>query len=575
MTRRVLLLHPPATKAGEPPPGTAVLLAHLRRHGVEAHAVDANLGAYLHLLSEGRPLAAAVALPDAAAPAPGGAATPPPGHGGAPVDGAGAAPRRRAPLADLLRAASKSGKALATLRSERALESQPRYTAAVRSLNLALSAHGVAAGERLTLGDYNHGFLDPYVPDHLDRLARGEEETLFAPYFREVVLPEAAAFRPDVVGFTVTYRNQLLPAFELAGLVRRALPGATLVAGGGMVTSLRPDLAPAGTAPYPFDRVVFGPGEAALLALARGEGDDGPALASDPSAIEFEPDYSFRPPADYLSPVPVLPVASSRGCYWHRCLFCPEAVTPTHPYREYPPAEFPDLLLSLAERYGARHFHVADNAVPPRTLKALAERAEDLASAGIRWHGFARFEPLLADPALCARLAKGGCASLHLGLESGSPAVLEKLRKGTDLAVAERILHALRGAGAWPYVYVLLGTPGETEADGERTLAFLERNADAIGWLNLSIFNLPRESVFASDPEAHGIRLRPDRGDELRLYKAFDPESGWGRDGARRFLQKRILGSPALRAIARRTPPLFTSNHAFLFPPGPGREGEP
>jgi radical SAM superfamily enzyme YgiQ (UPF0313 family) len=441
----------------------------------------------------------------------------------------------------------------------------------VRTLNLALSAcSGPSGTERVTLGDYNHGTLDPYVPAHLDRVARGDESTLFAPYFRDEVLPEVLAFRPDVVAFTVTYRNQLLPAFELAGMVRRALPGATLVAGGGMVTSLRPDLLPPGTAPPPFDRVVFGPGEAPLLALAAGEGDGGTALLSDPSSIEFVPDYSFRPVAEYLSPVPVLPVTSSRGCYWHRCLFCPEAVSPTHPYREYPPDAFPDLLLSLAGRYGARHFHLADNAIPPRTLRALADRSGDLRAAGIRWHGFARFEPLLGDPALCARLAEGGCVSLHLGLESGSPAVLEKLRKGTDLAVAEAILRALRGAGVWPYVYVLLGTPGETEGDGERTLAFLERNARAIGWLNLAIFNLPRDSVFAADPEAHGIRLRPDRGDELRLYKAFDPDEGWGRGEARRFLQKRILGSPSLRAIAKRTPPLFTSNHAFLFPPGGG-----
>ena len=32
-----------------------------------------------------------------------------------------------------------------------------------------------------------------------------------------------------------------------------------------------------------------------------------------------------------------------------------------------------------------------------------------------------------------------------------------------------------------------------------------------------------------------------------------------------RFLQKRILGDPAIRAIAARTPPWFGDSHAFFF----------
>jgi hypothetical protein len=42
-------------------------------------------------------------------------------------------------------------------------------------------------------------------------------------------------------------------------------------------------------------------------------------------------------------------------------------------------------------------------------------------------------------------------------------------------------------------------------------------------------------------------------------------EDATERRAARRFLQRELLASPAVRTIVNRTPPLFTSNHAFFF----------
>jgi hypothetical protein len=195
---------------------------------------------------------------------------------------------------------------------------------------------------------------------------------------------------------------------------------------------------------------------------------------------------------------------------------------------------------------------MADGGVPP----------------GLSWHGFVRFEKALLDSGLAAGLAASGCAMLQLGLESGSQRVLDRLQKGTRLEDVSAILANLQRAGIASYVYVMLGTPGENEADAELTLRFLEAHADAIGFLNLAIMNLPRESELLADPAA-GIADAELLGTDepLGLYRSFAPAAGWGRREARRFLDRRLLGSPAIRAIVQRTPPLFTSNHAFLFPP--------
>ena len=122
----LLLIHPPAARAAEPPLGTAVLLSHLRREGATAEAIDANLEAHLYLLDGDRLAAAAGPAPTTA----------------------------------LQRAIKGVPEALSFLRSPDAGRSFPRYAAAARQLNTALSAYrGVGGRERWTLGDYVHADL--------------------------------------------------------------------------------------------------------------------------------------------------------------------------------------------------------------------------------------------------------------------------------------------------------------------------------------------------------------------------------------------------------------------------------
>jgi hypothetical protein len=532
----LLLIHPPAARAAEPPLGTAVLLSHLRRGGATAEAIDANLEAHLYLLDGDRLSAAA-----------------------------GSAPAHA-----LHRAMKGVPEALSFLRSPAAGASFPRYAAAARQLNTALSAYRGASGrERWTLGDYVHGNLSEYSPRDLSLAASGEAGTIFSGYFRDALLPRVERMRPRGVAISVNYRHQVFPAFELAGLLRRRLPGVPVYGGGGMFTSWRRSLRGMGTSFLPFDRVGFGPGERALAAMAGGAPPDGGFFFNDGNAVEFLPDYRFAPLREYLSPEPVLPVAASRGCYWRRCRFCPEAAAPIHPYRAAAPGTFPALLRELADRYGVRRFHLTDNAIPVATLRSMAEAGSAL--RGLSWHGFARFERELLAPGFASALAESGCSMLQLGLESGSQPLLDRMEKGTRVADAPVILSNLSRAGIAAYVYVMLGAPGETEADAERTRSFLAEHAGAIGFLNLSILNMPRDASWPGTGDGDAPRERGfnDEDEPLGLYRRIPAGDGWGRAQARRFLQKRILGDPALRAIAARTPPWFGDSHAFFFrPPG-------
>ena len=526
----VLLINPPAGKPGEPPLGLAVLLGHLRSRGLTADAVDANLDACLYLLAEDRLRAAAGTNPPTA----------------------------------LRRAVKHAPRSLDLLRSPAACALFDRYQSAVHHLDSALSAYRGASGdERYSLGDYRHDGLSEFVPADLERVSRGEVATLFDDYFRTVLLPRIAEAAPRMLAVSVNYLHQALPAFALAGLLRRTFPDIPVVGGGGLFSSWRTLLKEQDIRFSAFSRIVFGPGEASLAALADGRAGADYYL-EDAAEIAFAPDFGFADLGAYLSPVPVLPVSASRGCYWRRCLFCPEAASPTHPYAPFPGA-FVELLRALVARYGVRHFHLTDNALPPTILRELAAAPE--AMAGLGWHGFVRFEEELLDPDFVRGLAESGCRMLQLGLESGSQAVLDRLHKGTRVEQAARMLDNLHRAGIRTYVYVMLGTPGETEADAERTLRFLEAQGEKIDYLNLAIMNLPRESQLLVDPAAAGIAASAPLAEDapLGLYRSFVPTTGWGRSEARRFLHKRLLGSPIIRAAVNRVPPGFTSNHAFLF----------
>jgi radical SAM superfamily enzyme YgiQ (UPF0313 family) len=153
---------------------------------------------------------------------------------------------------------------------------------------------------------------------------------------------------------------------------------------------------------------------------------------------------------------------------------------------------------------------------------------------------------------------------LKLGLESGSGEVLAAMDKGLSPDLAGHVLASLQGAGIATYVYLLFGTPAESQYEARETLAFTVRHAPEITWLNLALFSMPLGSPETSNLDLHGFS----EGD-LSLYTDFVHPRGWGRRAVRRFLDQEFKRQPEIAAILRRDPPFFTSNHAPFFAGAP------
>ncbi|MBM4307687.1 MAG: radical SAM protein, partial [Deltaproteobacteria bacterium] len=318
-----------------------------------------------------------------------------------------------------------------------------------------------------------------------------------------------------------------------------------IVLGGGLVTSWmkRPHWK------NPFeglvDHLVAGPGEEPLLSLM------GIRKAED---IPDTPSYDSLPLKDYFAPGPILPYSASSGCYWNRCSFCPERAE-GNPYVPVPMNEVVRDLHRLVERAKPVLIHLLDNAVSPSLMKAMMEQPP-----GVPWYGFARVTRHLMDQDFCVGLKQSGCAMLKLGLESGDQNVLDTLQKGIQLEEASLALKNLKKAGIATYVYLLFGTPSEGIEEARRTLEFIVKHQECIGFLNLAIFNMP---IYG--PEVEQIETEAFYEGDLSLYTSFDHPKRWNRPLVRQFLDKEFKRHPAIASILRRDPPVFTSNHAPFF----------
>jgi radical SAM superfamily enzyme YgiQ (UPF0313 family) len=370
--------------------------------------------------------------------------------------------------------------------------------------------------------------------------AEHPERSPFFPYFST----RLKNINEKFVGFSLNYLSQALTSFSMIGYIKQICPETRIILGGGLVSSWmsRPEW----KNPWSglVDDMIAGPGEKQILSML--------------GITEFQkcytPDYTDFPLDKYLSPGPVLPYSASNGCYWGKCSFCPERAEKS-PYNPISPERVGKDLDGLIEKMQTGMVHFLDNALSPALLEHLAKNP-----VGKPWYGFSRITQHLADEDFCKELKRSGCVMLQLGIESGDQKVLDELNKGIDLGLASKTLQTLKQAGIASYVYLLFGTPAETETSARKTLTFTAEHAHEIDFLNLSIFNLP---MFG--PDAEHLDTNAFYEGELSLYCSFVHPSGWDRSRVRAFLDREFKRHRAIQSILRRDPPVFTSNHAPFF----------
>jgi hypothetical protein len=198
----------------------------------------------------------------------------------------------------------------------------------------------------------------------------------------------------------------------------------------------------------------------------------------------------------------------SRGCI-NRCSYCCEAPSFLR-YRAYPAQRVFDEIAYHWDRVSLKKpMRIFFNDSLLNGNMRELERLADLLIAArdriqVQWGGMMFIRDELTD-AMADKLVAAGLNNVLFGLESGSPVVLEKMRKRFKLDTAEKVFQRFHQRGVAVVASVIFGHPGETEAEFYRSLNFLRANADNVDKFLLNYLGLYGDNDIRANPVKYGL----------------------------------------------------------------------
>jgi hypothetical protein len=378
--------------------------------------------------------------------------------------------------------------------------------------------------------------------------------------------------KPDVLGLSV-YKGTLPSSMFVFRLAKIRFPGILTVMGGSVFsTSLvkgTPDYQAVleRTKSY-IDKIIIGEGEKLFLKLLRNELPESQRIFSIKEMGMEGLDLADAVLADYSDfdsrNYPYMAATGSVSCPYH-CSFCNSAVY-WGKYRKKDTGQIVDEMTELYERYGNQLFYMSDALINPIVTDLAREFIKR--DISLYYDCFHRVDKKTCEIKNTLLWKQGGLYRVRLGVESGSQRVLDMMKKKITLDQTRAALSALAYAGIKTTTYWVIGHPGETEEDFQKTLDMMtelrndlyqaeptpleydyEGQSDSEEWSAKRIPQYPKEKaenmliynnwVLDCDPTRDVILDRIFRFDELRrqlgipnpysLKEHFEADERWGK----------------------------------------------
>lgn len=307
------------------------------------------------------------------------------------------------------------------------------------------------------------------------------------------VVERLTVSKPDVVGISVCSPTFPL-GVELVDAIRTRIPETMIVLGGKYVTHCWQHASKLGTS---VDALVRGEGESAVTVLAR-------AVASGANRVEAVSALAALPNVwvHGKSSSPTLPLSVdlqnsrpwpfdtlthsldyyhgdrmliefSRGCPG-RCSYC--LASRDRQLLSYRPVSQVVETIEYLSARGVTSFFFTDDdfAASPNQLKRLLEGIIER-NLSIKFDANVRPDSLVRCAKLAPLLNRAGCRCLWLGIESGSPKILESYGKGFDVDTCEQAVDIALSAADIVRTNWIIGPPMETEDTIRESMRFAER----------------------------------------------------------------------------------------------------
>jgi anaerobic magnesium-protoporphyrin IX monomethyl ester cyclase len=304
-----------------------------------------------------------------------------------------------------------------------------------------------------------------------------------------------------IIGVTCMFSTLWPLTRDLAVCIRARFPHAILVLGGEHGTAV-PELVLRDSR---FDVVVLGEGEETFVRLAttilhKQPWQDLPGIAHLAGGLFranglsarsrkidaiAAPDWDSFPIEDYISRHQIngsnlgrsMPMLATRGCPY-QCTFCSSPNMWTTRYIQRAPAAVADEMELYRRKYNVVNFDFQDlTAVVKRRwvvdfCRELIDRKLD-----VTWQMPSGTRCEIFDDEVADLLYQSGCRALAFAPESGSPDILEKIRKQVSL---DQMLGAMRIAvrrGFKLSAFMVIGFPEDTPATLRASLRLVRRMA--------------------------------------------------------------------------------------------------
>ncbi len=436
--------------------------------------------------------------------------------------------------------------AKATLRSEGFYDIND-YVESWKIIDRWLQAYGMLYyPSEISIADNSMRYSVYSSPDILDAVSNVNENP-YRELFQNNILNSIVNDEPSLVGISVTATSQVIPAFTLARLLKENSKDIHITMGGSVFTKLIDNLRKPHRLFELVDSFIVFEGEHALLNLIEqleGKKDfskvpnlvyseNGQTRVNEPFHIEDinslpTPDYDGFPLDLYLSPMRVLPLQASRGCYWRKCTFCNLHVD----HLRFRLRDL-DLVLEdiakLKNEYGTKYLFFSDECMPVKQLDNLSSR---MITDGIdlKWMAGVRFDKGLSKE-IIKKARDAGCLKMVFGLESSNKRILSLMDKGIEADIVRNIVEYCLDSDVAIHMYIIVGFPSETREEALETLDFVISNDGLIKSRGASclpcLFELEKHAPIMRDPGKYGLTsIAHPKQDDMSLGYFYETNTG-------------------------------------------------
>ncbi len=338
-------------------------------------------------------------------------------------------------------------------------------------------------------------YADPYFIERrfsvVSRIMEDKDNAVW-----DIIVRKIAETKPDVIGISC-YTVNMTAVNILADKIKREIGDIPLVLGG-----IHPTSSPQKTLDEisAVDYVVVGEGERTFEELVdRISSGDSTSFQIDGvlsrKSAQFKPrsliqnidsiplpKRDFYDQSNYIFGAPLL---TSRGCMY-QCVFCASHVMWTRKVRFRSVDNVIEELKLLKSKFNTKRIRILDDTFV-LNKKWIAEFCDKLKKENLSFSFNCSGRINTVDEELFKMLHENGFDSIAFGVESGSPRVIESIKKHIDLSKVPDVIRMANRYGFDTTAFFMTGHRGETLEDIKMSEELFRRSGSNRGELSMLI----------------------------------------------------------------------------------------